>query len=624
MDILELEERYLKAKEAYYNGEPLVSDDEFDRLEEELREMGSDVVNLVGSTDRNYKHKHLSPMLSLNKAQAAMDGTPPVEQMVAWFSTFPKDMKFEATPKYDGNAVNLIYRNGKLEKAVTRGDKEKGKDVTNKIIRKVPLWLDGVTNDVEVRGEVVMDMETFNSKYSHFKNPRNFVAGVLNKDEVQDDLLNEITFMALEVRIHDGDYDYPENTQSWLWTHGFNKKHSFSVNFKPSEFVKVYNQMKDYRENTSPFQLDGFVIKSEEKTRRSYGESGHSPNWAIAIKFPPKEATTRVASIRWSVGTTGEITPVVEMDPVDLDGTTVRNAAAFNAGNILRQGLFPGAIVAIAKSGDIIPQVVKVITPNFTGTLPGSCPCGKGGTNLDGIHLWCTSEECGTKMMKKFIVGLGVFRMDKFGGVTRTTLYNTGYDEIWKIFDKDLFNEEKLVSTGAFKHGKTLTSLLEEVEKLKKVTLPQIILSLGFDGVGAAAAKELAKYIRGQEHSFAGLEKAAVTGFDIGTSKREKIEKLVSVISARGIEVEEEIIVKDGIGYEMTGSPKSSGFNVKSELEKFLLSHGFVHTGLKEAKVLLTDSIGSSSSKMAQARKLGVEIHEYSTFIEKIKNGEQI
>jgi DNA ligase (NAD+) len=622
MDISELEERYLKAKEAYYSGEPLISDDDFDRLEEELKEMGSEVVNIVGASDRNYKHQHLSPMLSLNKAQAALDGTPPTEQMSSWFSTFPTGTIFEATPKYDGNAVNLIYRKGKFERAITRGDKLKGKDVTAKLIRIVPLFLE-TDKDVEVRGEVVMEISTFVRKYSHFKNPRNFVAGVLNKDELDENLLSNLTFMALEVRIHDGDYEYPTDTQTWLASHGFNKRFAYSSKFQPHEFVKVYNEMKDYRVDSSPFQLDGFVIKCQENLRRDLGESGHSPNWAIAAKFPPKEAITTVKSIRWNVGTTGEITPVVEMEPVDLDGTTVRNAAAFNAGNIISSGLWPGATVSIAKSGDIIPQIVKVITPSWNADLPDSCPCGKGGTRLDGIHLYCSAEECETQKLKKFIVGLGVFRMDKFGGVTRTNLYNSGYDEIWKIFDPELFNEEKLIATGYFKSGKTLTSLLEEVEKIKKVTLPQIVLSLGFDGVGSSAAKELSKHIRGKEHSFAGLEKAAVSGFEVGTFKRQRIEKLVSVISARGIEIEEEIIVKDGIGYEMTGSPKSAGFSVKSDLEKFLLSHGYVHTGIKEAKILLTDSIGSSSSKMSQARKLGVEIVEYSTLIEKLKNGEE-
>jgi DNA ligase (NAD+) len=618
MDILELEERYLKAKEAYYSGETIMSDDEFDRLEEELRELNSDVVTLVGSSDRNFKHPHLSPMLSLAKAQASLDGALPMEQMKAWFSTFPEGTMFDATPKYDGNAVNLVYRKGKFEKAITRGDKTKGRDVTEKLIRKVPLWLEGITTDVEVRGEVVMPISTFEEKYSHFKNPRNFIAGVLNRDEIDVELLNEVVFMALEVRIHDGDYDYPSNTHQWLWNYGFNRSHEFFREFSPENFATVYEEMRSYRENNSPFQLDGFVVKCQENLRRTMGESGHSPNWAIAVKFPPKEAVTTVRSIRWNVGTTGEITPVVELEPIDLDGTIVKNAAAFNAGNIISQGLWPGAVVSVAKSGDIIPQVVKVITPSFAANLPSTCPCGKGSTKLEGIHLYCASERCETQVLKKFMVGLGVFRMDKFGSVTLRTLFFSGYDEVWKIFDKSLFNEETLISTGNFKHGKTLSSLIGEVEKIGKVTLSQVILSLGFDGVGSTAAKQIARFIRGKEYSFSGLEKAAVAGFEENTPKRNKVEHFVEVLLHNGVEIEEEVILKDGIGYEMTGSPRDSGFPVKSDLQKFLLSHGYVHKGIKEAKILLTDSLSSSSSKMSQAKKLGIEIIEYNDLIKRL------
>ena len=212
--------------------------------------------------------------------------------------------------------------------------------------------------------------------------------------------------------------------------------------------------------------------------------------------------------------------------------------------------------------------------------------------------------------------------MDKFGGVTRRLIYEAGFTEISQVFNKELFNKESLISSGKFKAGKTLDSLFEEMEKLTKVSLAQIIVSLGFDGIGSTASKQLARYIRGKEHSFSGLEKAALLGFDPGETKREKVENLVRVFQESGIIVEEDIIVKDGIGYEMTGSPKSSGFSVKSDLEKFLLSNGYVHTGIKEAKILLTDSLTSSSPKMAQARKHGVEIVEYTTLIDKLKNGE--
>jgi len=629
MDIFELETKYLKAKELYYNGEPTMSDDEFDELESLLKSMDSDVVNMVGTADRRFKHQHLSPMSSLDKIQANLDGTLPMEQIATWFSKFPKGTIFEATPKYDGMAINVIYRKGNLERCITRGDKSQGKDATSKLMRKIPLWIDS-EYDVEVRGEIVIPYKTFDEKYLNhpdenirkYKNPRNFVAGVVNRDETDEDLLNEVCFMAVEARIHDGDYEYPSDTNSFLWSHGFNKKDHYFLSFSFTEetFQSVYDQMKKYREVDSPFQLDGFVVKASENLRKEMGESGHHPNWAVAIKFPPKEATTTITGLKYRVGTTGEIIPGIELEGVDLDGSTIRNTAGFNMGYIIKEGLFPGAKVAIVKSGDIIPIIARVIEPVFEGEIPKMCPCGKGPAVLEGIHLMCGAEECEAKALKRFINGVGIYRMDKFGGVTRRLIYEAGFTEISQVFDKELFNKSSLISSGKFKAGKTLDSLFEEMEKLKKVTLAQIILSLGFDGIGSTAAKQLARYIKGKEYSFSSLEKAALLGFDPGEKKRLKIEELVKVFEKSGIEIEEDIIVKDGIGYEMTGSPKNSGFSVKSDLEKFLLANGYIHTGLKEAKILLTDSLNSSSSKMAQARKLGVEIMEYSTLIEKIKN----
>jgi len=633
MDISELEEKYLKAKEAYYAGEPIMSDDEFDMLEADLKAVDSDVINIVGTSDRRFKYQHLSPMSSLDKIQANLDGSLPFDQLRAWFSKFPSGTVFEATPKYDGMAINIIYRKGKLERCITRGDKLKGKDATAKLMRKIPLWIDS-ENDVEVRGELVIPFRIFDNKYLNhpdesirkYKNPRNFVAGVVNRDETDEDLLNEVCFMAVEARIHDGDYDYPSETNSFLWSHGFNKKDHFFMNFVFTEetFQSVYDQMKKYRENDSPFQLDGFVVKAPESQRKEMGESGHHPNWAVAIKFPPKEGVTTVTGLKYRVGTTGEIIPGIMLEGVDLDGSTIRNTAGFNIEYIIREGLFPGAKVAIVKSGDIIPIVARVIEPVFEGDIPTTCPCGKGPAILDGIHLMCGAEECEVKALKRFINGIGIFRMDKFGGVTRRTMFEAGFTEISQVFDRSIFNKESLVATGKFKHGKTLDSLFEEMEKITKVTLAQIILSLGFDGIGSTAAKQLAKYIRGKEYSFSGLERAALEGFEEGEKKRLKVEELVKVFENRGVEIEEEIVVKDGIGYEMTGSPKASGFSVKSDLEKFLLSHGYIHTGLKEAKILLTDSLASSSSKMKQAKKLGVQVIEYSELIEKLNNGESL
>jgi NAD-dependent DNA ligase len=187
------------------------------------------------------------------------------------------------------------------------------------------------------------------------------------------------------------------------------------------------------------------------------------------------------------------------------------------------------------------------------------------------------------------------------------------------IFNPAKFNKETLIASGLFKEGKTLNSLIAEVEKVKIVPHYIAIISLGFDGIGNTGAKQISRMITGLPYSFSGLEKKVVAGFETGTSKRNKVESFISLLESRGIQIEKEVDSINGIGFEMTGSPKDSGFKVKSDLIKFLASKGYVHKSLKESKYLLTDSMSSTSSKMEDARKRGVIIHTYESFIEMIQ-----
>jgi DNA ligase (NAD+) len=631
MDIQQLEELYIRAKAAYYEGESIMTDDEFDRLEEELKELGSEVVEIVGNPiDRNAKFPHWSQMGSLSKVQASLDGTLPIEQMNKWFDSFPEEVIFEATPKFDGNAVNLMYKRGKLERCVSRGNGIKGRDITQKLVGKIPNDL-GVHYDVEIRAEVVMPISIFQAKYaSESKNARNFVAGVLNRIENDPEVLSELEILAIEARVYrditgdaSSDYDYPLNSMELIKSWGFLP--SKTIYFKKDEFERVYQEMKNYRENESPYLLDGMVVKAQEDIRKTIGYTGHHPSWAIAVKFPPKEAVTKILGFKWNVGTSGEISPIANFEPVDLDGTVVKNAAAFNYGHIVREQLYPGAEVTVAKAGDIIPQIYKVIKKGDPSSFiyPTHCPKCNTETVIDGIHLMCPNEECEGKLYRKFLIGIRTFQTKRFGGVTVKNLYDAGYTRVHDVFDIEKFNEEKLIATGKFSKGKTLEYLIAEIENIKSVPLHRCILSLQFDKVGISAAKQIAKMIRGQKYSFSGLVGTAIQGWNPGENRREKLEELLRLMEARGIVIENEPDEIAGIGYEMTGSPKGSGFDTKSELEKFLSNYGYVHKGLKESKILLTDSMNSSSSKMAMARKLGIEIKTYSDFINSLKN-EQI
>jgi len=612
---IQLEALYLQAKEAYYAGEEIMSDAEFDELEETLREMGSEVVEIVGTTsDRTQKYPHLSMMCSLAKHQATLAGVPPLEQMKKWFTQFPVDTEFEGSPKFDGNAINHIYKTGRYLQTLSRGDKEYGKDLTPKFINKVPKTLKGITGDVEIRCEAILSIANY-LKYKaiqpEIKNSRNFVAGMLNTDQITEST-KDIEFLPVEVRLHDGDYDFPKDTQTWLTSQ--NLPVPFTIKFKAIEFEKVYWEMKAHRENDSLYQLDGFVVKAPEHMRKEMGDTGHHPNWAIAIKFPPQEARTTVKDYRFTVGTTGEITPIIRLNPIDLDGTTIQNTAGFNLGYIIREKLYPGAEVTIVKSGDIIPIIAKVNKPGNEKLFhyPLTCPVCGTPTVVDTIHLMCPNEECEGKMFRRFRGGIGTIKLAYFGTETARTLYKAGYTSIVDLFDKEKFNKEKLIETGEFKEGRTLDALLEEIDKVTIIPFFRVILALGFDGIGHTASKQLARKIAGQTFSFSGLEKKAVDGFEINDPKWVKVYNFKKLLEDRGITIENEIDVQGGIGYEMTGSPSSSGFKTKGDLEKFLGKHGYYHCGLKEAKILLTDSHSSSSGKMSQATLRGVKIMTYT------------
>lgn len=599
----ELEQHYIAAKDAYYSGTPLLSDDEFDRLEADLLSLGSDVPYIVGSDDRKAKYSHPSPMLSLAKYQATIDGTPPTESAVAWMKKFGAT-SFEFTPKYDGNAANAIYVDGKLSQVLTRGNGTKGRDVTDKVKHNLPDTVD-FSGTVEVRGEVVIKISTFNAKYATFKNPRNYVAGVLNRDENPAEVIADLDFIPLEVRHHnDGEIIYIAPRVP-----GF--KHTAHIFYGgPESFEAAYRDMVEYRK-TSEYQLDGFVIKAPEGLRPQWGENSHDPNWAVAIKFPPKEAITTIKSISWQYGKSGAVTPVAVMEPVDLDGSTVSRAALFNYTYLKNMGAYPGAQVAIAKSGDIIPQILRVIKPGDEKAFehPSHCKCGTE-LILSGVHLMCENENCEMGEWHKFYQGVAWLDLDGVGGSMVKQLFAVGYRSGLELLNPTKFNKEILLSKG-FKDGKILANMLEQISRITEITPREILMIMAFRNMGGTTAKQVGNFLSGIDYSFHGLEKSVVSGFGPGEPKRIAYENAIAEIGQYVKVVLPEAISAESIGYEMTGSPKAAGFKTKQEFVKAAKAKGYHHSGMKGAKVLFTDDLSSSSSKMTEARKRGIQILPY-------------
>lgn len=635
MSIQEKENLYLLAKTKYYEGESILSDFEFDLLEEELKSVNSQVLKIVGSQDlKDIKFNHASPMLSLNKIQVQRNESIDIasNKFITWQTAnspnaFQK-YALEATPKFDGSSCNLIYEKGQLTLALTRGDGTKGQNIIEKMKLIVPQNLN-IQDKIEIRGEVVIPVSTFESKYAKtYKNPRNFVAGILGRDIVDNQIVSDFHFIAFECRIHnDNEHYHHPHTLQFLKENEF-RTTPYSYLFESHEFENAYKSVLHFREHKSPYQLDGMVIKFDENLRNQIGETDFAPKWAVAIKFPPKESITTIKEIVWNVGLSSEFTPVAILDPIDLDGTTVSNVNLHNYGNVLKQGLLPGAKVIIVKSGDIIPIVQKVIEPSTESIekyLPNPCSS-ECNIEIQGqIHLVCTNANCPNKSILQLCRGIGSFGFRNVAGSTIKKLHKAGITTIHDVFDNSKFNEQNLIKSGEFKKGRQLEILMNSRNNPeRKITLPLIITSLAFDNVGWSTATQIAKLFEGKQPDWTGLSSASYSPFiNKNSIAYQSVLRLIDILKTNGFEIhsdEPEQVNENAIRFELTGSPKPYGFSKKEDFINLIKKHGYSHTGLdKSTSILITDDLNSSSSKMAKAKKLGVEIKTYEEILNSIK-----
>ncbi len=362
------EQLYLKAKEAYYKGEPIMSDEDFDILEDTLRNEDSFVVEIVGTSKKGPKLDvpHPTPMLSLDKVKFKKNYVPYQEAVHKLYSKGKGKIIYE--PKLDGNAITITYENGNLISIASRGTGVLGQNYTDKLKSKVPAKIKDFTG--EVRGECVIDTTLFDQKYltsedptaKTYKNARNFVAGILSSDIDKTVLekLKDIDFVAFDVKGLE-----LEEPSKWLASKGFEVLDFtvFTIEINEETFVRIYKEFAEYRE-TCKYQLDGIVAKFvDPKLREELGETGHHPNWALAIKFVSQQVSTGINGIELGMTKRGELAPVALLDPVELMGSTVRRASLYNASWMIANRCYPGAEVSIIKSGDIIPVITGIVKP---------------------------------------------------------------------------------------------------------------------------------------------------------------------------------------------------------------------------------------------------------------------
>ena len=671
--IVTLRARLLEADRLYRLGEPTGMTDmqwdgalvELSKIEEahpELRTPDSPTQRVGGAPIGDFVTlAHSVPMLSIDNSYSR-------EDIVAWYDRALKGLGMEESsvggglfsqkpeitlalePKIDGVAISLRYEKGVFVRGLTRGDGDKGDDVTHNLrtCRDIPLQLSGAPETwpqvLEVRGEVYLPFDAFekaNAKRAAqgeelFANPRNTTAGALKQKDPKK-VLHGLRFFA-----HGRGESVGLNATSH--THFLATLRSLGLPTNPQarrldgidaawDFIERF----DAARRSLPYATDGVVAKVDDwKLQEKLGATSKSPRWCIAYKFAPDKGVTRLIAVDWQIGKTGRLTPRATMDPVLLAGTTVRHASLHNADEIARLGLMLGDLVEIEKAGEIIPHVVGVKTDARTGeetpiTPPCACPsCSGPVTREEGEVDWrCENPECPAQIRERLIWFCARDQMDiaGLGEKLVTQLCEAGivknFGDIFRLGEhKDaLLALERMAD-------KKLQNMLDGIEASKSRGLARVLAGLGVRHLGAVAADVLSQ-------QFGTIETLTGTSVEqlqaapgIGPETAESLHHFLhseagrhvfAELAASGVKLTEEkrqvaeATPFSGITVVLTGTLEHFD---RGDLEKKLVSLGAKVSGSVSAKTHLVIAGDKAGSKLAKAQELGVEVWDEGKLME--------
>src|SRR5438445_2379065 len=524
----------------YVLDNPEISDTEFDKLMQQLQQLEAEHPTLitpdsptqrVGGKPREgfIKVRHSSPMLSL-------DNTYSEEELRAWERRVHelsgrKDVDYVCELKLDGMSLSLGYDNGQLVRGITRGDGTVGEDVTLNVrtVRSVPLSIaperlkkSGIPPDFEVRGELLMPTAAFKklnedrerAGLATFANPRNFTAGTVRQLDSSITAQRRLDYFAYGLLQNGRTYfDRHSKTLDALNAAGLkvnpNRKLVHSME-QVWDFIGQWEGMRD----SLPYEIDGIVVKVDRVALQDeLGFTGKAPRWAIAYKYAARAGITKLENVRWQVGRTGKLTPVAELAPVAIGGTTVRNATLHNMDEIERLGVMIGDYVQVERGGDVIPKVAKVIDdkdhPRGTQEIlaPEKCPvCGTKVVRTEvEVDYRCVNANCPAKLLGTILhfASRGVMNIDGMGEALVTQLTESGLvknvADIYKLTKADLLSLQRFADKSA-------QNILDEVESSKKLPLERVIYGLGIRMVGERTAQFLAEHFGSMDE----LAKASV------------------------------------------------------------------------------------------------------------------
>ena len=626
----------------YRTGKSKISDLEYDRLLEELKEMEhvfgykypySPSIT-VGSDKSNFGNsiKHNIPMLSLDNSYEPAT-------VLKWMKgiqdqyTFPIEFSWEW--KWDGISLSLHYENGQLVRAVTRGDGAYGGDVTQnaKMLKNVPHRLKDNTFTDEVRGEVIISKSDFNEineirkkqGLDSFANPRNASSVISSGKNPQDIADRRMQFIAYKIMSSEESHNDDSKRLEQL---GFKNSGVLAITTTDAQSVNnsIYTYDK-YRTNFD-YPTDGLVISVINKqVRLDLGETTKFPRWAKAYKFNPEGGVTALIDVRWQVGRKGTITPVAIIEPVEVSGSVISRASLHNVDRLLEKNLKYGDIVLVEKAAEIIPQVIKVVSTspdNIAVAIPETCPCCGTKLERDGVALRCMNDSCADKVKAylEYIASKDILDLKEFGPSVIETLYNRGVRDIVGLFDlKSYDGLEFLEGYGDTSKAKLLTSI-EDIRK-NGLDLYRLIASLGIPLVGKTIGKKLAAL-----NSIETFLQNVVFGTQIGDKAKNNIMNFLSnpdnIIRIR--KLLEHVPMKNTMNISKTSKLLGKSFCIsgklptnKDKIELKVRENGGTMLSGVSANLSYLICEETQNSKPQKAIKIGIPVISYTEFLNMIK-----
>ena len=640
---------------------PTISDAKFDDLLQELKaleakhpellEPDSPSLGIGGGFATTFtQHDHIEKMMSL-------DNVFDTDELTAWFDRVEKESpnpRYLCELKVDGLAINLLYENGQLVRALTRGNGVTGEDVTLnvKTIKDLPHNLTGknIPETIEIRGEVFFPVAAFNQLNEEleeagkqlFANPRNSAAGSLRQKDPRITASRPLSVVVHGVGANQGlVFKSQSDAYAKLKELGAPTSDRFKVCATRAEVIKFVEYYNEHRHDVE-HEIDGVVIKVDDiAEQQKLGFTSRAPKWAIAFKYPPEEVTTKLLDIKVSVGRTGRVTPFAFMEPVKVAGSTVTNATLHNQEEIERKGVLIGDTVIIRKAGDVIPEVLGPVLDKRTGkerafVMPTNCPeCASElrAITAGDVDIRCpNTQSCPAQLRERiyYIGSRAALDIDVLGLEAAVALLS---DQI--ITDEsDLFalTTESLTRSEFFKKkdgstGKNTEKLLAGLENAKTRPLWRIIVALSIRHVGPTAAQSLANSFGSMEAiskaTVAELSEIDGLGETIAQSIVEWFEvdwhrQIIAKWQSAGVVMQAQAVA------ELPQTLANLTFVVTGGLENFTrdsIAETIIGHGGKSASAVSKKTdyvlVGSDpGSKLAKAQELGVKVIDEARFLE--------